>query len=128
MMMQQQLPLILGIFYAEFHAIYGPKIVVASFQMSTKLNMNSFTPLFDQCSEYILPKSQLCGRTVQISSGAYHILGCPISIQDRKYERNAFLFNLCLVFDDQAELDVFRRIVPKIAFVLRISEVNGCHE
>jgi hypothetical protein len=121
------LPPIIGIIYAEFHPVYGPRIVYACFQSSTVLDIALFTPLFDQCSEYILPKSQLCDKTVQIATGSYHILGCPISIQDKKYERNAFLFNLCFVFEEHAELDGFRQIIRKIGFILRISEVRIIH-
>lgn len=46
-------------------------------------------------------------------------------IEDQvKYNRNAFIFNLCFVFEREAELSGFEPIVRKTARILRSMEVR----
>jgi nitrogen permease regulator 2-like protein len=107
-------PPIEGIFYSEFHPVQGPKIVYEIPEgFSAELSVD-----FDSFSEYIIPKSALCNRLVSIRTTKYQIMGFPVRINDSKYQRNAFLFNLCFVFDKQANTRCYDQIVSKIARVL----------
>ena len=51
-------------------------------------------------------------------------MGYPVSIKDDKYERNALLFNMCFVFEKEAETESYEQIVRKMARVLRSLEVR----
>ena len=53
-------PRLLGVFYAEFHPVQGPRI---AFQWPPGLMASD---LFDAMSEYLIPKPQLCGRLVSL--------------------------------------------------------------
>ncbi|KAJ3107571.1 Nitrogen permease regulator 2 [Phlyctochytrium planicorne] len=80
---------------------------------------------FESISEYIIPKPVLCNRLVTISTKKYKVMGYPVSIEDPKYERNALLFNLCFVFDKDANTTSYEQIVKKMARVLRSLEVES---
>jgi hypothetical protein len=55
----------------------------------------------------------------------YQIMGFPVQLNDSKYQRNAFLFNLCFVFDQQVNTRCFDQIVSKIARVLISLELQS---
>ncbi|KAJ3295788.1 Nitrogen permease regulator 2 [Borealophlyctis nickersoniae] len=80
---------------------------------------------FDCISEYIIPKPVLCNRLVTISTEGCKVMGYPVSIQDPKYERNALLFNMCFVFEKDADAGSYEQIVRKMARVLRSLEVES---
>jgi hypothetical protein len=114
-------PSIVGMFYSEFHPIQGPKIlyeVPEGFSAESSVDFDSF-------SEYIIPKSALCNRVVSITTNRYQIMGYPVQINDPKYQRNAFIFNLCLVFEKQGDTRSYGTIVAKIARVLTSLEQNS---
>ena len=57
-------------------------------------------------------------------------MGVPQIIENQKYERNALLFNLVLVFEEQLIhqskwLDVYRPVIRKLAFLLRSLELES---
>ncbi|KAJ3158270.1 Nitrogen permease regulator 2 [Geranomyces michiganensis] len=79
---------------------------------------------FDSISEYIIPKPALSNRLVTISTPQYKILSHPVTITSQKYERNALLFNLCFVFEKNAQTTVYEQVVRKLARVLRSLEVQ----
>ncbi|KAI8587052.1 nitrogen permease regulator 2-domain-containing protein [Geranomyces variabilis] len=79
---------------------------------------------FDSISEYIIPKPALSNRLVTISTPQYKILSHPVTITSQKYERNALLFNLCFVFEKNAQITVYEQVVRKLARVLRSLEVQ----
>ncbi|PWN50339.1 NPR2-domain-containing protein [Violaceomyces palustris] len=50
----------------------------------------------------------------------YKILGFPVLLEDQsKYQRNNFIFNLCFVFDGQADVHTYEPIVRKCGRVLK---------
>jgi len=51
---------LLGLFFAEFHPVQGPKI---SYQVPEALIS---ADVFEAFSEFIIPKPQLCGRLVAL--------------------------------------------------------------
>lgn len=117
-------PRLVSVFYATFHETRGPEVlhevpdgaIIPSEGTDTLFD-------FDAVSEYIIPKTALCGRLVTISAGRYKIMGFPVAITDHdKYQRNTFMFNLCCVFDRDADIACYEPIVRKLGRILRSLE------
>ena len=54
----------------------------------------------------------------------HKIVGCPVCIEDKKYERNALMFNVCFVFDSSTRLThIYGPAVRKLATYLTQLEV-----
>ena len=51
-------------------------------------------------------------------------MGCPVSIGDTKYERNALMFNLCFVFEQHVDTINYEPVVKKLASYLTQIEVR----
>lgn len=82
---------------------------------------------FDTIREYIIPKPQLYKRLVTVCIDKYKVLGFPVAIRNHeKYEqiRNEFRFNLCFVFERDAETSSYEGVVSKLARVLEVLEVS----
>lgn len=78
---------------------------------------------FDDVSKYIIPPSQLCGRLVKFATKDHRIIGFPTQLRGR-YRRNYFLYNLCFVFDRNADLSCYEPVVRKVSRVLTSCEVR----
>ncbi|KAJ3020597.1 UNVERIFIED_CONTAM: Nitrogen permease regulator 2 [Siphonaria sp. JEL0065] len=120
-----------AIFYAEFHHEQGPVVVYSVPEGSVvtgKLGSeNPKVVLFDSISEYVIPKPQLCNRLVSVTATPTRvIIGHPVSIEDAKYHRNAFLFNLVFVFENNAKTQPYEQTVRKISRILRSLELESC--
>ena len=113
------IPSISSIFYAEFDTVQGPKLV---FQVPENTLKSSD---FDALCEYLIPKSELCGRYINITIGSFKICGLPIAIENSKYDRNCLLFNLCFVFDVNDNTMVFEGVVRKMARELTSLELES---
>ncbi|KAG8876706.1 Nitrogen permease regulator 2 [Tulasnella sp. 331] len=85
---------------------------------------NRTTPLldFDSISEYVIPKTRLCGRLVHCNTPKHRILGFPVILFGDQYARHDFRYNLCFVFDRTADLSCYEPIVRKCARVLQTCE------
>jgi len=57
---------------------------------------------FDDISDYLIPKPQLCGRLIVMRDAARHMLCWPVCLEDTVYERNALFFTLALVLEPSA--------------------------
>ncbi|EPQ58307.1 nitrogen permease regulator 2 [Gloeophyllum trabeum ATCC 11539] len=120
------LPRIQSVFYATFDVRQGPKIV---FQVPEALIAGSFSSgaiakylfHFDDVSKFVIPPSALCGRLVTCATKDHRIIGFPVELLG-KYERNYFRYNLCFVFERQADLSCYEPIVRKIARVFTACE------
>jgi hypothetical protein len=140
----QGFPRIHSIFYAVFDIIKGtvvkhqvpegsitPQITSAetSTQPTTTTNESSNGKTlidFEGISEYIIPKKQLYKRLVTICTNGYKVMGCPVILHDHvKYHdfRNEFRFNLCFVFEQDAETSSYEAVVRKLSRVLEGLEV-----
>ncbi|KAN0141004.1 Nitrogen permease regulator 2 domain containing protein [Lactarius tabidus] len=76
---------------------------------------------FEDVSKYIIAQSPLCGRLVTCTAGNYKVLGFPVELMG-KYQRNYFRFNVCFVFDAEADLSCYEPIVRKVNRVLTVCE------
>lgn len=106
------------IFLCEFHHTAGPTI---SCQVPQDFMSKE---LFESVSVYIIPKAQLEQCTITIILN-YKILGYPMRIEDNKYARNAFYFNLCIVCDPTARAIQYEPVVQKLAHTLRDLEMES---
>ena len=80
------------IFYAEFDNTEGPRMVY----QAPKGHLSS--QRFDEISGYIITGPKLSHKIVDINACGHRILGYPIRIENSKYDRNAFLFNIGFMF------------------------------
>lgn len=108
-----------GIFYCEFHPIQGP---IIAYQIPEDL-INKGT--FDALHIYIIPKKELHDSDITVNALGHKILGYPVHIPGRKYARNALMFNLCFVFDQQAYTTDYEPVVKKLASYLTQLELES---
>ncbi|XP_015179616.1 PREDICTED: nitrogen permease regulator 2-like protein isoform X1 [Polistes dominula] len=108
------------IFFSEFHHIAGPKITC---QVPDNFVSKD---IFDNVSVYIIPKAQLQRSTITVTLKDYKILGFPVKIDDKKYARNAFYFNLCFVCDSEARTVHYEPVVKKMSDFLMALEIENC--
>ncbi|KAG0226887.1 Nitrogen permease regulator 2 [Actinomortierella wolfii] len=116
----QGFPRLLSIFYCTFHPTQGPKVLYEVPEGS----IMSKNPLveFDTISEFLIPKVELCSKLVTISTPSCKVLGFPINLEHKKFQRNALMFNLVFVFDKDADLSSYEPVVRKMARVLKALE------
>jgi hypothetical protein len=95
-------------FQRQFHSTIGIKMI----DQSPKNYISK--EIFDKVSNYVIPKVQLINRCfISISLNDLKILGFPTRIDNKIYTRNAFLFNLCFVFDNDSRTTCFESIIRK---------------
>ncbi|KAK3740606.1 hypothetical protein QZH41_009731, partial [Actinostola sp. cb2023] len=107
------------ILFCEFHPIAGPKIVYQSPE-----NFISKEE-FDCVAVYIIPKPELQRKLITVNALNYKFVGCPISIENAKYSRNALLFNVCFVFNDKSDIVCYEGVVKKLANYLTTLELEN---
>ncbi|KAF8798191.1 NPR2-domain-containing protein [Phlegmacium glaucopus] len=76
---------------------------------------------FNDISMYVIPPPALCGRLVTCSTRRHRIIGFPVELKG-KYARNYFRYNLCFVFEREADLSCYEPIVRKVSRVLKSCE------
>ncbi|KAI7832399.1 nitrogen permease regulator 2-domain-containing protein [Gamsiella multidivaricata] len=114
-------PRLLSIFYCTFHPIQGPKVL---YEVPEGSILSKSSPLvdFDSISEYLIPKVELCSKLVTISTPTCKVIGFPVNLEHKKFQRNALMFNLAFVFDKDAETSSYEPVVRKMARVLKALE------
>ncbi|CAM9349460.1 unnamed protein product [Chrysoparadoxa australica] len=114
-------PPLLGIFYSVFDNTHGPKI--RHQWPPNQLGEDQFYSI----SDYMITSNELCGRVITVNAYGLVILGCPMSIEDEKYDRNALLFNLGLVFEKGTCTNTkpFQGALRKIAMTFRSMETES---
>lgn len=79
--------------------------------------------IFHAVNVYIIPKPKTLQRCIlTVNALKYKIIGYPVRIDDQKYSRNAFHFNLCFVCDDWAKSVQYENTVKKLAEYFTILE------
>lgn len=106
------------IFLCEFHPTAGPKI-------TCQVPDNYISKdIFDTVSHYIIPKVQLQRCTLTVTLLGSKILGFPVQINDKKYARNAYYFNVCFVCDAWARTVHLEPVVKKLTEYLLSMELE----
>ncbi|XP_049884880.1 GATOR complex protein NPRL2-like isoform X2 [Pectinophora gossypiella] len=104
------------IFLGEFHPVAGPKIACQFPEDYISKEV------FDTISAYIIPKPQIQKCTMTINALGHKIVGYPIRIDNSRYERNVYLFNLCFVCDSWSKTVQYEPVVKKLGEHLTIME------
>ncbi|XP_015764200.1 PREDICTED: nitrogen permease regulator 2-like protein [Acropora digitifera] len=97
------------ILFCEFHPIAGPKIVHQFPEDYISKEK------FDCVAVYIIPKPELQSKLITINALEHKFVGCPISIENAKYSRNALLFNVCFVLAPDVDTIRYEGVVKKLA-------------
>ncbi|ENN71159.1 GATOR complex protein NPRL2-like [Dendroctonus ponderosae] len=111
--------LIRCIFFCEFHHTAGP---IISCQVPENFVSKE---LFDSISVYIITKAELQRSTITVTLEDCKVLGFPIRIDNKKYERNAFHFNLCFVCDSETRTVQYEHVVTKFSDYLMAMEIES---
>ncbi|KAL1296735.1 hypothetical protein AAFC00_000205 [Neodothiora populina] len=120
-----------SIFYARFHPEKGSTVlhqVPEGSIIPCPPSPTAQTPLFDYKSvaDYIIPRREFCDRLVTIVASKHRVIGFPVCIHDdEKYSRNDFIFNFCLVVDEEAPYAAYASVTRKLARLLRNLEEQG---
>ncbi|KAI1292649.1 GATOR complex protein NPRL2 [Halotydeus destructor] len=97
------------ILFCEFHPNVGP---VITFQVPENYMVKE---IFDSLSAYIIPKPELQGRLITVNARGHKVIGYPVGIDNDKYKRNRYLFNLCFVCDAAKRTVQYEPLVKKLA-------------
>lgn len=118
-----------AIFYAVFHPTEGTKVMhqIPSGAVVAPSKPNSSTlpgPLldFDSIKNYVIPKPQFCNRLITFKTGAYRVIGYPVSIYGSQYARNSFNFNCCFVFPYDSDTIPYENHIRRIGKLFRTLE------
>jgi len=103
------------IIFAQFDPQLGPTMEYSHPPVDARV--------FRIISDFLIPKPELCNHTLVVDVG-HKIVGHPCMITNAKYQRNALIFNLCLVFESGQNVDAYIPIVEKLARVLRNLELD----
>ncbi|KAE8611955.1 hypothetical protein XENTR_v10012646 [Xenopus tropicalis] len=106
------------IFFSEFHPTHGTKI---TYQVPEEY---IFRELFDSVHVYIITKHELQNKLITVTAMDKKLIGCPVCIENKKYSRNALLFNLGFVCDARAKTCALEPIVKKLAGYLTTLELE----
>ena len=120
-------PRMLAIFFAVFHPTAGPSVIyqVPTNFVGSPSNVtadHTYNVNMDCVSEYVIPKRQLCDRIISVCNSGYRIIGYPIHMEGAHYERNAFIFNCCVVFNESDDVSAYKPVVYRLAQVLKSME------
>uniref|UniRef100_A0A915KJN8 Nitrogen permease regulator 2-like protein n=1 Tax=Romanomermis culicivorax TaxID=13658 RepID=A0A915KJN8_ROMCU len=120
---REETPLLKCIFYAEFDSRVGPRIVHQIPDDAPSHMISKET--FDSLSGYFITKPELLDKFIKVNTPKLKIMGHPVVIENKKYERNAFIFNLCFVVDNVSHVDcLYEPIVCKMARYLINLEID----
>lgn len=108
-----------ALFYSEFDNVTGPKII---FQSPSKYLSSE---VFDAVSDYIITGKQLCGSLITVTAFGHKIMSYPLSVEDNKYDRNAFLFTIGFIFAEEEDTRPYHSVLRKLGNTLLSLEVEA---
>ena len=107
-----------GVLFCDFHPLLGPQVAYqAPVDFITKEQIDFIAP-------YIIPKPQFQGRLITLKAYGFTFMGYPVKIDNKKYDRNALLFNALFVFDENEYVQEFEPVVKKLAGYLTTLELE----
>ncbi|KAG9607106.1 NPR2-domain-containing protein, partial [Aureobasidium melanogenum] len=75
---------------------------------------------FPSVSNHIIPRREFCDRPLSLLASRHRIIGFPVCIHNPVlYPRSDFIFNFCLVVDENAEWGAYASVVSKLARLMR---------
>ncbi|KAG1701207.1 GATOR complex protein NPRL2 [Nymphon striatum] len=108
-----------AILFCEFHHQYGPKI---TYQVPEKYISKED---FDILSVYIITKRELQKKLITVNALGYKILGYPVNIDNKKYARNALIFNMCFICDASKRTIQYEPLIRKLSEYLTTLELES---
>ncbi|KAI9682269.1 MAG: Nitrogen permease regulator 2 [Caeruleum heppii] len=117
--------MIKSIFFSKFLTREGPRVLHQVPDGSIVPTATSSTPPlldFDSVSSFLIPRQEFCDRLVTICSNRYRILGYPVCITSRRYDRNEFIFNFAIVLEEDKDMSSYMSVVRKLAGLFRSLE------
>lgn len=82
---------------------------------------------FDAVHDLIITKPKLYNRIISVDISGYRIVGSPRCIDDKKYARNAFIFNFVFVFTSSTTTTAYEPIITKIGDTFRTCELESSY-
>ncbi|KAI9853119.1 MAG: Nitrogen permease regulator 2 [Thelocarpon superellum] len=120
--------MIKSIFFSRFLTRQGPRVLyqvpdgsIVSSPTSTQLPLFDF----DALSSFLIPRQELCDRLISVTLNRYRVLGYPVCITSRKYDRNEFIFNFAIVLEEETDASSYMTVVRKLAKLFRSLEEHG---
>ena len=119
--------MIKSLFYSKFHPREGPKVQHQVPSGSITPQPGSPPPLidFDSLVTFLIPRQEFCDQPISINVPSYRVLGHPVCVTNRKYERNEYIFNFAIVLDVHADASGYAAVVRKLAMLFRALEEQG---
>lgn len=100
---------------------YPPNSIIAPGAASERPLLN-----YSNISSYIIPPYGVCNQPLAICTEGHRILGYPVSLEDSKYPRNRYTFNVCFLLDEDVDTRLWNPVVRKTArFFKAIEEDDG---
>jgi len=116
-----------AIFYARFHPERGPSVVhqyPTHSIVTTPASGHETLLMFSNLSPYVIPPYEVCDRAFAVCMNGLRVLGFPVSLEDAKYSRNRFTYNVCFVLDEEVAPAPWQQIVRKTANLFKSLEVE----
>ncbi|KAF3041669.1 Nitrogen permease regulator 2 [Didymella heteroderae] len=121
-----------AIFYTRFHYEKGSRVLhqVPAGAITPSTSPSALpAPLFQFSSvtQYLIPTQQFCDRLITCCVNHHRIIGYPVCIkEEKKYERNEFIFNFAVVIsENEADWACYGQVVRKLGRLLRGLEEQG---
>ena len=106
---------------AEFHPVQGP-IIRCQVPCDVELIPKD---VFDSIAVYIIPKPELTERSITLNVHGIKVCGFPRVINDNKYKRNQFMFNVCFVCHPWSRTVQFEPALKKLSQHLMSLELEN---
>ncbi|QDS70929.1 hypothetical protein FKW77_006737 [Venturia effusa] len=117
--------MIKAIFFTRFHPEKGSSVLhqvpEGAIVPTPHPLPNLEKPLFDfgAVSEILIPRQEFCDRSVTLCVNHARIIGHPVCIDNPRYERRQYIFNLAMVLDEDADFSGHMSVVKKLASIFR---------
>nr|XP_039255729.1 GATOR complex protein NPRL2-like isoform X1 [Styela clava] len=109
-------------FFSEFHHLQGPKI---TYQYPDGY-FNQQEGLFEEVTNYIIPKPELQEKLTTVNVGKKKVIGCPVCIEGSHYPRNNFIFNFGLVLDSNHKSSPCIPMIKQLSkYMSELEKENG---
>ncbi|KAF9692061.1 hypothetical protein EKO04_010150 [Ascochyta lentis] len=121
-----------AIFYTRFHHEKGSRVLhqVPAGAVTPSTSPSALpAPLFpfSSITQYLIPTQQFCDRLITCCVNHHRIIGYPVCIkEEKKYERNEFIFNFAIVIsENEVDWACYGQVVRKLGRLLRGLEEQG---
>lgn len=116
---------VVGAFFCIFDPLQGSKVMcqvpdgivipTATSEVESCIN-------FDEVRNYVIPKPPLCNKLLSLRVGQHRILGYPINIVGKEYERNSFTFNIVVIVSSSASALCYESAVARVGKMAKVLE------